>query len=63
MYSYKEESLFFWCGGQSKLNEHLLEAMRKDPGNGKESFYFSQKDPKLIAPKFYSNMGLIFNFV
>lgn len=47
---------------KTKLDEQILEAMRKDPGNWKGPFYFNRKDPRLMVPKLYSNMGITFNF-
>jgi len=47
---------------KTKLDEQILEAMRKDPGNWKGPFYFNRKDPGLIVPKLYPNMGMTFNF-
>ncbi len=47
---------------KTKLDEQILEAMRKDPGNWKGPFYFNRKDPRLMVPKLYANMGMTFNF-
>ncbi len=47
---------------KTKLDEQILEAMRKDLGNWKGPFYFNRKDPRLMVPKLYANMGMTFNF-
>lgn len=47
---------------KTKLDEQILEAMRKDSGNWRGPFYFNRKDPRLMVPKLYSNMGMTFNF-
>ncbi len=47
---------------KTKLDEQILEAMRKDPGNWKGPFYYNRKDPGLTVPKLSSNMGMTFNF-
>jgi uncharacterized membrane protein len=45
-----------------KLDEQILDAMHKDPGNWKGPFYFNPKDPRLTVPKLYKSMGWTFNF-
>jgi uncharacterized membrane protein len=45
-----------------KIDEQILEAMRKDPGNWKGPFYFNKKDPRIIVPKLYAKTGMTFNF-
>ena len=47
---------------KNKINEQVLEAMRKDPGNWRGPFYFNSKDPRLMVPKIYSKMGMTLNF-
>jgi len=47
---------------KTKLDEQILEAMRKDLGNWKGPLYFNRKDPRLIVPKLSPNMGMTLNF-
>jgi uncharacterized membrane protein len=44
------------------LDQQLLDAMSKDPGNWKGPFYVNRKDPRLIVPKLCPSMGWTFNF-
>ena len=47
---------------KSKLDQQMLDAMSKDPGNWRGPFYFNRKDPRLTVPKLYPAMGWTFNF-
>lgn len=47
---------------KTKLEQQVLDAMAKDPGNWRGVFYFNRKDPRLIVRKFESIRGWTFNF-
>ena len=45
-----------------KLDQQILDAMSRDPGNWRGPFYFNKKDPRLRVPKLNPMMGYTFNF-
>jgi uncharacterized membrane protein len=47
---------------KTKLEQQVLDAMSKDPGNWRGVFYFNRKDPRLIVRKFDPILGWTFNF-
>ena len=47
---------------KTKLDEQILDAMSRDPGNWRGAFYYNRKDPRLTVPKLYKSMGWTFNF-
>jgi uncharacterized membrane protein len=47
---------------KTKLNQQLLDAISKDPGNWKGPFYVNRRDPRLIVPKLCPSMGWTLNF-
>ena len=47
---------------KTKLDEQILDAMSRDPGNWRGAFYYNRKDPRLRVPKLYKSMGWTFNF-
>ncbi|MDF1546535.1 MAG: DUF5808 domain-containing protein [Bacteroidales bacterium] len=47
---------------KSKINQQMLDAMHKDPGNWKGPFYFNPKDPRFSVPKYNPMLGWTLNF-
>jgi len=47
---------------KKEIEREILEAMSKDPGNWKGTFYFNKKDTRIIVPKFIPSMGYTLNF-
>ncbi len=45
-----------------RLDEEILETMRKNPDNWRGVFYVNSKDPRLIVPKLDPGLGWTFNF-
>ena len=45
-----------------KLDQQILDAMSRDPGNWRGPFYFNRKDPRLRVPKQNPMMGWTWNF-
>ncbi|WP_163711155.1 DUF5808 domain-containing protein [Mangrovibacterium lignilyticum] len=45
-----------------KLEQEILDAMNRDPGNWRGPFYVNRKDPRLIVPKYSRWMGFTLNF-
>lgn len=47
---------------KNKIDQGVLDLMRKDPKNWKWLFYVNRKDNRLIVPKMNSSMGWTLNF-
>jgi len=47
---------------KKNVEDHVLEAMRKDLGNWHGPFYVNRKDPRLLVPKYNEMMGQTINF-
>jgi len=47
---------------KAKSGKEIRDAMHKNPENWKGIFYFNRKDPRLVVPKFYSQLGWTLNF-
>ena len=47
---------------KKKLEEQLLDNIRKNPENWKGVFYVNRKDPRIFVPKLNPRMGWTLNF-
>lgn len=47
---------------KKKLDQQILDAMSKNPGNWKGPFYYNRKDPRMVVPKYRTSMGWTLNF-
>jgi len=47
---------------KTKIEQAILDRMRKDLGNWNGPFYCNRKDPRLIVPKYDPTLGWTFNF-
>ena len=45
-----------------KLDQQILDAMSRNPGNWRGPFYFNRNDPRLRVPKQNPMMGWTYNF-